>query len=77
MKNLLLYLLLFISFTAVQAQEVKNANGRTNFPELKFVAPEPAIMIATYDANNTPNIMMATWGGQSNSHKAITGSIAS
>lgn len=65
MKNLLLYLLLFISFTAVQAQEVKKVNGRANFPRLTFVAPEPAIMIATYDANNTPDIMMAAWGGQS------------
>lgn len=65
MKNLLLYLLFFISFTAAQAQEVKKVNGRANFPGFTFVAPEPAIMITTYDANNTPDIMMAAWGGQS------------
>lgn len=65
MKKLLISLCLLASCAALQAQEVKSVEGRANFARLTFVAPEPAIMIATYDANGTPDVMMAAWGGQS------------
>ncbi|MBR3558331.1 MAG: flavin reductase [Bacteroidales bacterium] len=29
-----------------------------------YVTPQPALMIATYDADGTPDVMMAAWGGQ-------------
>ncbi|MBR2958911.1 MAG: flavin reductase [Bacteroidales bacterium] len=29
-----------------------------------YVTPQPALMIATYDAEGNPDVMMAAWGGQ-------------
>lgn len=55
---------MLIGIATAQAQEVKNVEGRANFAGLTFVAPEPAIMIATYDANNNPDVMMAAWASQ-------------
>lgn len=44
------------------AKEVQN---RANFGvENVFMIPEPTIMIATYDANQKPDVMMAAWGSQ-------------
>ncbi|MBR1849788.1 MAG: flavin reductase [Bacteroidales bacterium] len=34
-----------------------------------YVTPQPALMIATYDAEGTPNVMMAAWGGQCDGNK--------
>lgn len=39
--------------------------GRTNFGNLTFMAPEPCIMIGTYDEQGNPDVMMAAWGCQS------------
>ena len=69
MRKLLLCLSLLMGLTTLHAQDVKNVEGRANFPGLTFVAPEPAIMIATYDANNNPDVMMAAWASQSDGDK--------
>lgn len=46
--------------------------GRKNFGgQHPVIAPLPCIMIATYDANKTPDVMMAAWGGQCD-HNKIT-----
>ena len=58
-----------MGLTTLQAQEVKNVEGRANFPGLTFLVPEPAIMIATYDANNNPDVMLAAWASQSDGDK--------
>ncbi|MBQ8655511.1 MAG: flavin reductase [Prevotella sp.] len=44
--------------------EVKDVEGRKNFRQDVLITPQPAIMIATYDAEGRPNVMMAAWGGQ-------------
>ena len=40
--------------------------GRTNFgPDHALVTtPQPCVMIATWDENHVPNVMMAAWAGQ-------------
>lgn len=48
--------------------KVKEIEGRMNFEGRGFVIPEPAIMISTYDAEGTPDVMMAAWGGQCGSN---------
>lgn len=49
---------------AVHAQDVKKVEGRANFPGLAYIEPGPAIMmVATYDAKERPNVLMAVWGG--------------
>lgn len=65
MKRLMICLSILMGLTMLHAQEVKDVNNRANFKNLAFVAPEPAIMIATYDADGTPDVMMAAWGCQS------------
>ena len=45
----------------VQLQKVE---GRQNFGAKGIITPLPAIMIATYDENQNPDVMMAAWGGQ-------------
>ena len=44
--------------------EVKNVEGRKNFNDVAVITPQPAIMIATYDEKENPDVMMAAWGGQ-------------
>jgi flavin reductase (DIM6/NTAB) family NADH-FMN oxidoreductase RutF len=63
MKKTFLTLMIFASMTA-SAQEVKNVDGRTNFNQEALITPMPAIMIATYDQDENPDVMMAAWGGQ-------------
>lgn len=44
--------------------------GRKNFGgQHPVITPLPCIMIATYDANQTPDVMMAAWGGQCDNNK--------
>lgn len=45
-------------------KQVKFVEGRKNFGSDAIITPLPAIMIATYDADETPDVMMAAWGGQ-------------
>jgi flavin reductase (DIM6/NTAB) family NADH-FMN oxidoreductase RutF len=49
---------------AKEKVEVKQVEGRKNFSDKAVITPLPAIMIATWDENNTPDVMMAAWGGQ-------------
>ena len=44
--------------------EVKQVEGRRNFSDKAVITPLPAIMIATWDENMNPDVMMAAWGGQ-------------
>ena len=44
--------------------EVKAVEGRKNFSDRAVITPLPAIMIATWDENKNPDVMMAAWGGQ-------------
>ena len=44
--------------------QVQNAEGRQNFGAKGIITPLPAIMIATYDEQENPDVMMAAWGGQ-------------
>ena len=44
--------------------EVKQVKGRKNFSDKAVITPLPAIMIATWDAEKNPDVMMAAWGGQ-------------
>jgi len=44
--------------------EVKAVEGRKNFADKAVITPLPAIMIATWDENENPDVMMAAWGGQ-------------
>jgi len=50
--------------TTEQKVEVKAVEGRKNFTDAALITPQPAIMIGTYDAEGTPDVMMAAWGGQ-------------
>ena len=49
--------------------EVKNVEGRVNMGARLYVTPQPALMIATYDQDGTPDVMMAAWGGQCESNR--------
>ncbi len=44
--------------------EMKNVSERVNMGAKLYVTPQPALMIATYDADGNPDVMMAAWGGQ-------------
>lgn len=48
-----------------KAEKIVDVEGRKNFGNsYALITPQPAIMIATYDANGVPDVMMAAWGGQ-------------
>ena len=47
-----------------QTMELKKVEERTNLGDNLYVTPQPALMIATYDADGTPDVMMAAWGCQ-------------
>lgn len=48
-----------------QKENVKDVPGRRNFgAQHPVMTPQPCIMIATYDENQVPDVMMAAWGGQ-------------
>ena len=48
-----------------QKEKVKDVPGRKNFGDRHpIMTPQPCIMIATYDENQVPDVMMAAWGGQ-------------
>ena len=49
---------------AKEKVEVKAVEGRKNFSDRAVITPLPAIMIATWDENGNPDVMMAAWGGQ-------------
>ena len=43
---------------------LQKVEGRVNLGAKGIITPLPAIMIATYDENENPDVMMAAWGGQ-------------
>lgn len=48
-----------------QKEKAKEVPGRRNFgAQHPVMTPQPCIMIATYDENQVPDVMMAAWGGQ-------------
>lgn len=48
-----------------QKEKVNDVAGRKNFgARHPIMTPQPCIMIATYDENQVPDVMMAAWGGQ-------------
>ena len=50
-------------------QKTNDVAGRVNFGgKQAVITPLPAIMIATYDENQNPDVMMAAWGGQCGPH---------
>ena len=50
---------------ALGAFAQQDVPGRQNFGGNRpVITPLPCIMIATYDAEGTPDVMMAAWGGQ-------------
>ena len=48
----------------VTTMDFMNVSERVNMGAKLYVTPQPALMIATYDAEGTPDVMMAAWGGQ-------------
>ena len=48
------------------SKEYKEVAGRRNFgPDHALVTtPQPCVMIATWDKDHTPDVMMAAWAGQ-------------
>ncbi len=46
--------------------ELKEVAGRTNFGpnHALMTTPQPCVMIATWDKDHTPDVMMAAWAGQ-------------
>jgi len=53
-----------VANATVEKVEVKAVEGRRNFSDKAVITPLPAIMIATWDEAQTPDVMMAAWGGQ-------------
>ena len=71
MRKFIVAALLTLSAACSFAQESKPVEGRSNLGAMMFVAPEPAIMIATYDAHDNPDVMMAAWGCQCGGEKVM------
>ena len=56
--------------TMEQNKKAQEVAGRKNFgAQHPVITPLPCIMIATYDADQTPDVMMAAWGGQCDYNK--------
>lgn len=50
---------------SAEPREAKEVVGRVNFDAAHpVITPLPCLMIATYDKDQVPNVMMAAWGGQ-------------
>ena len=47
-----------------EKMELKPVSERTNLGAKMYITPQPALMIATYDEQGNPDVMMAAWGGQ-------------
>ena len=50
----------------MSTEELKEVEGRKNFgPNHALVTtPQPCVMVATWDKDRTPDVMMAAWAGQ-------------
>jgi len=58
-------------------EPLKEVTGRKNFgPDHALVTtPQPCVMVATWDKDHTPDVMMAAWAGQYD-HKQIVVSMS-
>lgn len=79
-KNIIIVVLAILALTACNSNEnnIKNANenmkketpkevaGRKNFGDKHalMTTPQPCVMIATWDKDHNPDVMMAAWAGQ-------------
>ena len=47
-------------------EQIKDVAGRKNFGSAHALVttPQPCVMIATWDKDHTPDVMMAAWAGQ-------------
>ena len=63
-KRILIMALLAVGIAAMNAQTMNNNNRKDFGNRRTVITPLPAIMIATYDENDVPDVMMAAWGGQ-------------
>lgn len=54
-------------------EPVVEVEGRKNFGSIHALVttPQPCVMIATWDQDHNPNIMMAAWAGQIDRHRII------
>jgi len=54
-------------------EPLKQVEGRTNFgPNHALVTtPQPCVMIATWDKDHTPDVMMAAWAGQYSQNQIV------
>ncbi len=52
---------------------VKSVDGRVNFGanHALVTTPQPCVMIATWDKNHNPDVMMAAWAGQLDHNKIV------
>ena len=77
MKKLLTIALAFLAFASCQNNskkgettmknvEIKEVAGRKNFGDKHalMTTPQPCVMIATWDIDHNPDVMMAAWAGQ-------------
>lgn len=56
--------------TMEEKNQTQEPQGRRDFgAKNPVIMPLPCIMIATYDENQTPDVMMAAWGGQCDYNK--------
>ncbi len=52
--------------TQMNSEPLKEVAGRKNFDtsHALMTTPQPCVMIATWDKDHTPDVMMAAWAGQ-------------
>lgn len=52
--------------TQMNSEPLKEVAGRKNFgaSNALMTTPQPCVMIATWDKDHTPDVMMAAWAGQ-------------
>ena len=63
--------------TQMNSEPLKEVAGRKNFgaSHALMTTPQPCVMIATWDKDHTPDVMMAAWAGQ-NDHNQIVVSMS-
>ena len=57
----------------MSTEELKEVEGRKNFgPNHALVTtPQPCVMVATWDKDRTPDVMMAAWAGQYDHNQVV------
>lgn len=59
--------------TETMNEPLKEVAGRVNFGpnHALMTTPQPCVMIATWDENHVPDVMMAAWAGQYDYHQIV------